>query len=158
LKEVAFKSYKNILKKRWLGLKSYLIPAHLKSLLNRINSPLEDRESWLQSIVHAILKKNLDHINDKEESILYETLKRYSIELDNLLVISQAQGNDEPENIIKLDFTDAQGMKSQVIRLNRKTNSKTKKLIKTIEDMLPENKTIAVDILSKLLQERINEK
>jgi len=39
LKEVAFKTYKVILKERWLNLKPYLIPAHLKSLLNRINSP-----------------------------------------------------------------------------------------------------------------------
>jgi len=85
---------------------------------------------------------------------LYETLKTYSIELDNLLAISNAHQKDELENIVKLDFTDAKGMKSQVIRLDEKANSKTKKLMKQIEELLPENYAIAVDILSKLLRER----
>jgi len=89
---------------------------------------------------------------------LYETLKTYSIELDNLLAISNAHQKDESENIVKLDFTDAKGMKSQVIRLDKKANSKTKKLVKEIEKLLPENKALAVDVLSQLLQERIHEK
>jgi len=154
LNKTSFKSYKNILKDRWMNLKPYLIPNHLKSFINRINSPLEEREPWLQSIAQAILKKNLDSINDKEEALLYETLKTYSIELDNLLAISNAHQKDELENIVKLDFTDAKGMKSQVIRLDEKANSKTKKLMKQIEELLPENYAIAVDILSKLLRER----
>ena len=157
-KKVSFKNYKSQLNERWQLVKSYLIPVHLKSFINRINSPLDDRVSWLQSITQAILKKNLDRINDKEEALLYDTLKTYSIELDNLLVLSKAQLHDKPENIVKLDFTDAKGMKSQVVRLNKKANSKTKKLVQEIENLLPENDALAVDILSKLLQERFNGK
>jgi len=147
--QVSFKTYKNVLKARWQHLKPFLIPAHLKSFVNRVNSPLDERVTWLQSITQAILKKSLDSINDKEEALLYETLKTYSLELDNLLELSKAHQQDEPENIVKFDFTDSSGMKSQVIRLNRKANSKTKKLLKAIEDLLPKNKTLAVDILSQ---------
>jgi len=89
---------------------------------------------------------------------LYETLKTYSIELDNLLAISNAHQKDELENIVKLDFTDAKGMKSQVIRLDEKANSKTKKLMSQIEKLLPGNRALAVDVLGRLLKERFDGK
>ncbi len=152
--KVSFKVYKGLLKARWQHLKAFLVPAHLQSFVNRVNSPLDERVAWLQSITQAILKKNLDSITDKEEALLYETLKTYSLELDNLLELSKAHQQDQPENIVKLDFTDSSGMQSQVIRLNKKTTSKTKKLLKQIDELLPDNAALAVDILGRLLRER----
>src|SRR5690606_29071984 len=79
-----FPQYKTQLQKRFSSLKEHQILPSQKTFMLRVNSELDDRDSWLNSICFSLLMKPLDRISDKEEDILKEKLSFTVKELDNL--------------------------------------------------------------------------
>ena len=152
-----FETYKKTLSERFSALKEHQLLAKQKTFLQRINSPLNDRDSWLASIGQILVGKPLTSINDKDEDVLKDNLKHLVKELDNLTEIENVKFDIEKEEIFKLDFTSKnQGLVPYLIRVQKSKIIKAQKSILAIQKELGTDKQTRIAILAKLLKEELD--
>uniref|UniRef100_UPI0030C84434 hypothetical protein n=1 Tax=Yeosuana marina TaxID=1565536 RepID=UPI0030C84434 len=125
-----FPQYKTQLQKRFSSLKEHQILPSQKTFMLRVNSELDDRDSWLNSICFSLLSKPLDRILDKDEDVLKEKLSFIIRELDNLCDIKNVNFDETEEEVYKLDFTSQdQGLKNHLVRISKKQKEEVEKSI-----------------------------
>ncbi|QED38633.1 hypothetical protein FK178_13320 [Antarcticibacterium arcticum] len=155
-KEVSFPTYKNILQNRFSAVKEHETLAKHKSFLWRINSNLEDRDSFLMSIGQALLGKSLNKIKDSDEKLLKEKLILISKELDNLVDLSKVSTNDN-EELYKLDLTTKnKGGITQIVRLPKDKLEDMEVILNKLSKELDSHKNLKMPILVSLLQRELN--
>ncbi|MCZ4409100.1 hypothetical protein O3Q51_09785 [Cryomorphaceae bacterium 1068] len=149
-KKSEFPDYKKILVKRYAGIKEHKLLPKQKVFAARINSPLNDRDSWLASIGQALLSKPLNTIDDSEEGILLDKLSHMVKELDNLQTLHKLKAEDG-DQLIKLDITNEAGLVSTNVRIPKDKIQKVDSEAAEIEKILGKNKNLRLAILSRLL-------
>lgn len=154
-KTMEFEGYKKALAKRYKGIKEHRLLPKQKVFLARLNSPLNDRDSWLASIGQSLLGKSLERIVDSEEEVLKDRMKQLIQELDNLQVIHKINA-EEGEQVFKLDVTTADGMRSQNVRVSKEKLQQVKKLSTDVEKLLAKNKNLTLAVLSHLLGKELD--
>jgi hypothetical protein len=150
-KRVAFESYKKALAKRYSDIKEHCLMPRQKVFVARLNSPLNDRDSWLASIAQALLGKPLDQIKDFEEELLKDRFALMIRELDNLLELNQS-GAEEGEQVFKLDITTHEGLKSQQVRIAKNKQKEVDEVADRVTQLLSKHKGITLAVLSKLIE------
>lgn len=156
-KELSFIEYKQKVVDQFMVLKEHMLTPTQSALLVRLRSPLEDRNSWLNSICQVVIGKSLDTIADKEEAILKEKLMTAFKELKNLSVLSKATASSE-ESMIKVDITSLEeGTKETIVRLPQSVDDQVLDTMNTIKKALGKKKEINTFILANLLKDQLNE-
>lgn len=151
-----FETYKNELSKRFKGLKEHQLLPKQKTFIQRLNSPLNDRESWLASIGQTIIGKPLTSIEDKDELILMARLKSWILELDNLTSIDRLAVDSDKEEVFKLDITTkSKGLIPRMVRIPKNKIEESKALIESIQKDLGGDKKTRIAILAKLLKDEL---
>ena len=154
---VNFPENKLLLQQRFKELKKEHIDGKLRILIQRINTPLDDRQSWISSIATAIKSKQLDQFTDDDEQDFKTIFPRRIHELDNLTDISQKDIDEAKEEIFKLELTSfVKGVQRNLIRLPKekvKLIEEKKIVIQKLLDAKDRQANIA--LLIKLLQEEI---
>lgn len=158
--EADFLEYKTALKKRYNGLKTHLLLNEQKSFFTRINSELDDRTTWLNSIAQACIGKPLHSISDEDEMILYDRLDEMILALDNLVELSKMEINEAAEDVIKLELTSfVQGINKNLLRVPKTKNKEIVEQHKKIKHILGKDKKLGITVLATLIQELLaNEK
>ena len=156
-KDLSFAEYKEIVSSRYSNLKEHMLLPVQKSLLIRLRSPIDDRSSWLNSISQVVLGKSLDRLNDKEEDILKDKIKRAFFELDNLVSIAEKQkGNDQ--EAIKIQLTSFEtGLQEETVIIPRKDQEELEKKLKEVSMSLGTNKKMNLYLLTTLLKQQLND-
>jgi hypothetical protein len=149
-KTMEFEGYKNALAKRYKDVKEHRLLPKQKVFLARLNSPLNDRDSWLASIGQSLLGKPLERIADGEEDVLKDRIKHIVEELDNLQEIHKMKIEDG-EQVFKLDVTTADGMRTQNVHISKKKLEDVKALSSEVEKLLAKNKNLTLAVLGHLL-------
>ncbi|WP_147297789.1 hypothetical protein [Seonamhaeicola aphaedonensis] len=153
-----FPQYKVQLQKRYDSLKEHQILPSQKTFMLRVNSELDDRDSWLNSICFSLLSKPLDRVSDKDEDVLKEKLSFIIKELDNLCDIKNVNFDESEEEIYKIDFTSQnQGLKNHLVRISKRQKEEVKKSISKIENTLGGDKQLRIAVLTELLKKELNE-
>lgn len=153
-----FPRYKTQLQKRFSSLKEHQILPSQKTFMLRVNSELDDRDSWLNSICFSLLSKPLDRILDKDEDVLKEKLSFIVKELDNLCDIKNVNFDETEEEVYKIDFTSQnQGLKNHLIRISKQQKEEVEKSITEIESSLGDDKQLRIAVLAELLKKELNE-
>ncbi|TXN36088.1 hypothetical protein FVB32_16140 [Flagellimonas hymeniacidonis] len=151
-----FPQYKEKLKKRFSSLKEHQILNKHKVFLMRINSNINDRDSWLVSVCQSIMGKPLDSIKDSDEKVLKDRLSLMVKELDNLTDLNRIEQHDE-ETVLKLELTSIDGgLKEHLLRI---PNSKQKIIadkIKNIKKELEDDENMKIPILAMLLKQELD--
>lgn len=159
LRKMGFEKYQSKVQQRYDSLQEHLLYPRQKTFYNRLNSKLPDRKAWLNSLVHALIKKQLNEISDDEELIIFDRMATSFQELDNLLEISQIDFDDETEEAIKLEITSSENevFKKNII-LSKEQKRGAKALEKKFRGVLKDTKDAQMSqaILIKLLKELIN--
>lgn len=154
--KLEFPDYKNRLSKRFNGIKEHHLTPKQKTLLQRINSPLNDRDSWIASIAQTLIGKTLSIVSDKDETILKDNLRYAVQELDNLTELDKTSIDSEKEDVFKLDITSQQkGMSPHILRIQKSTIKENKEVISKINDSLGKDKQTRISILAKLLKDEL---
>ncbi len=154
---IDFPENKLLLQERFAKLKSGQIDHKLRVLINRINTPLEDRQSWINSIATAIIDKPIDQFYDSDEddfkSIFYDRIH----ELDNLTEISRKDIDHDKEVVFKLELTSlVKGIQRNLIRLPKTQADQIDQKKQVFKKMLNnKDKKSNIVLLIKLLQEEI---
>ncbi len=107
--DVDFDVYKPKIQARFKGLKPHLLLPKEKTLLNRIQSKLDDRDSWLKSLADVILGKPLQKIHDEEEVLLTDNTIKLLGDLENLVELHQLKDERHEEEIVQLRLTEVSG-------------------------------------------------
>jgi len=152
-----FETYKNQLSKRFTALKEHQLLSNQQTFIQRVNSPMNDRDSWLASIAQALIGKPLTSIDDKDENTLKDNLKHIVSELDNLSELEKINFDSDKEEVFKLDFTTKKmGLVPHMVRIPKSKIEKVKKNIEKIEKELGTDKQMRIAILAKLLKQELD--
>ncbi len=156
----SFPDYKFEIQKRYASIKKQLLLPNQLNILSRINSPLEDKNSWLNSIVQSLIGKSLDKIDDNNEELVYDRISKMRMELDNYTEFSKLNIDIKKEDLIKIEITSlSKGRNEKTIRIPKIKSKQKNELNKKIQNVLSSDRTINIEILLNILNEQLkNEK
>ncbi|MFA7444955.1 MAG: hypothetical protein WCY89_03350 [Flavobacteriaceae bacterium] len=154
--KLSFEEYKLKLQHRFKNIKKHLLKSNHKVFIQRLNSPLDDKNAWLNSLVQVCLGKTLENITDEEEAKLYTVFTDIIAELDNLNEISQKDFDEAKEEVFKIEITSfVDGLKKNLVRLPKeKTKEISEKEIE-LKKLLGKDTRINISVLTNLLQEEL---
>jgi len=151
-----FSNYKQKLIKRYASVKSYLLLPYQKTFYKRVTSQLDDRNSWLNSIIQALIGKNLNQINDDEEKIIYDKLKNILYEFDSFSEFTKLQINKKTEKAYRVDITSTEeSLLSSIVRLSKVNEQKVTKIEEKIKNQLSKDETLNKVALINLLKKEL---
>lgn len=154
---IDFPENKLLMQQRFKKLKKEQIDPKLRVLIQRINTPLDDRQSWISSIATAIMSKPLDQFNDDDEQNFRTIFPRRIHELDNLTDISKKDIDEGKEEVLKLELTSfVKGVQNKLVRLPKEKARQIDEKKSTIQNLLYKaDRQANIALLIKLLQEEI---
>ncbi len=155
--KIDFPENKLLLQKRFKNLRKEKIDPKLRILIQRINTPLDDRQSWISSIATAIMGKPLDQFSDSDELEFFTIFPKRIHELDNLTDISKKDIDEDKEEVLKLELTSfVKGVQQNLIRLPKSKIKQIEQKKQSIQNLLDaKDKQANIALLIKLLQEEI---
>lgn len=152
-----FEKYKKVFQKQFASIKDHQLLPLQKTFLQRINSPMNDRDSWLASIGQTLIGKPLTQLSDNDEEILKEKFKHTRQELLNLLEIQKISVDSKKEEVFKIDFTSHDsGTTPHFVRIPKKQLEAAEASIKRIQSELGTDKELRIALLAKLLKDELN--
>lgn len=153
-KPVTFEEYKKHFQQRFLKLKKHLLLNNQKTFVNRIDSKIDDKKLWLDSIAQAVVGKTLENFLDEDEIILYEKFKALILELDSLTNLSITDIDDSSEDIIgvKID-TFFSNINPKIVRIPKKKAVEIEHLKTALKKKLGSDKTSNIAAVLNLLKE-----
>jgi ribosomal protein S15P/S13E len=152
--ELEFEAYKKVLQKRFSNLKKHMLLSYQKTFVQRIDSTLDDRKAWLNSIAQAVTGRTLEMFSDEDEIMLYEKMKSMILEIDSLTKISSSDIDDTKEEVIsvKIDsFLDENEPK--VVRIPKNKSEQIEKLKNDLKSSLGEDRTSNIAAVINLLKD-----
>jgi WD40 repeat protein len=128
-----FEEYKAYLQKRFTKLKKHMLLSNQKTFVQRLDSLLDDRKAWLNSIAQAVTGKTLETFSDEDEILLYEKFKAMILELDSLTKIKTFKAHDHWIRDIKLTTDHSKLISCSIDKKIKIWNLDTFKCIKVLD-------------------------
>lgn len=153
-KSVDFDEYKEFLQKRFSKLKKHMLLSNQKTFVQRLDSPLDDKKAWLNSIAQAVSGKTLEIFSDEDEILLYERFKSMILELDSLTKISKTDIDESKEEVIgvKIDSFFSK-IDPKVVRVPKNKSKEIEKLKNELKNKLGKDNTSNIAAVLNLLKE-----
>lgn len=150
--DVEFPKYVDKIKDRYKNIKVHLLLPHQQKFYNRLLSQIDDKESWINNVIHSLLNKRITDISDKDEAIIFDKLKDAFQELDDLIELSKANISSNEEVIrVKLSANQEKTLSKNII-ITPKQKKEVSKLEASIKEILSKDKKINQAVLVKLLK------
>jgi ribosomal protein S15P/S13E len=156
-KSIDFEEYKEILQKRFAKLKKHMLLSNQITFVQRLDSPLDDKKAWLNSIAQAVSGKTLEIFSDEDEILLYEKFKAMILELDSLTKISKTDIDESKEEVIgvKIDSFFSK-IDPKVVRVPKNKSKEIEELKNELKNKLGKdnisNIAAVLNLLKELLQ------
>lgn len=149
-----FEEYKAYLQKRFTKLKKHMLLSNQKTFVQRLDSPLDDRKAWLNSIAQAVTGKTLEAFTDEDEILLYEKFKAMILELDSLTKISKSDIDESKEEVIgvKIDSFFSK-IDPKVVRVPKSKSKEIEQLKNELKNKLGKDNTSNIAAVLNLLKE-----
>ncbi len=156
--DLRFPEYRNEIGKRYQSLKQYLLLPYQKTFYIRLLSELDDRNAWVNSLVHALMGKSLDALKDEEEEMLLERFSQIFMELDNLCEISGIDFDPAKEEVLKLEMTSPnEGYSRHLLRLPTNKREAVQRLQGVLKPHLSNDRKMNIAVLTRLLKEELSD-
>lgn len=150
-----FADYQKILIGRYEAIQEHRLLPKQKVFLNRLNNPIPDRDSWLNSVCQGVIGKSLDQLLDKDEEILKEGLTRLLKELDNLQEL-HGENLVEGEEVLRLEITTLDGfIEHQNVRIPKRKQKEVEEVSNMVSKLLQKYEDISLEVLSKLIEKKL---
>lgn len=150
----SFDEYKAHFQKRFSKLKKHMLLSNQRTFVQRIDSALDDRKAWLNSIVQSVVGKTLEDFSDKDEIMLYEKFKAMILDLDSLTTISRTEIDDNKEEVIgvKIDSFFSK-IDPKVVRVPKSKSKEIETLKNNLKNNLGKDNTSNIAAVLNLLKE-----
>lgn len=151
---ITFEEYKGHLQNRFKKLKKHLLLTNQKTFIQRIDSALDDKRSWLNSIAQAVTGRTLEVFTDEDEILLYEKFKSLILELDSLTRISKADIDEDNEEVIgvKIDSFFSK-IDPKIVRVPKNKSKEIEELKIALKTKLGKDNTSNIAAVLNLLKE-----
>src|SRR5690554_4514757 len=151
---IDFEEYKEYLQNRYKNLKKHLLLANQKTFVRRIDSAIEDKTAWLNSIAQVITGKTLEVFTDEDEIMLYEKFKAMILELDSLTSISKIDIDEANEEVVgvKIDSFFSK-IDPKIVRVPKSKSPEIEELKILLKANLGNDKTSNIAAVLNLLKE-----
>jgi hypothetical protein len=127
-----------------------------RSFHSRLTSEFDDRKTWLQSIIHCVLGRPAEEMNDDDEKIVYEKLRHALRELDNLREFEKKNIDISREEAIKIEITTLiDGMQKNTMGFPKKKIAAAQQVKQSLRRNLTTDTKINIFALIDLLKEEI---
>lgn len=151
---LSFEDYKIRLQERYKNLKRHLLLAKQKTFVQRLDSQIDDKNAWLNSISQSLIGISLDKITDEDEILLYDRFKDMILKLDSLIEISNSNFIEGKENVVRFQIDSYnKGSKSRIIRVPVGKSKPIKGIEENIKKQFSNDKTLNIVALVNLLNE-----
>ncbi|ELR71711.1 hypothetical protein C900_02296 [Fulvivirga imtechensis AK7] len=159
IKEKRFLNYKSLIQKRFGQIDSNLLLQKHRTFFNRLMSPLDDRDSWLQSLCDVLISRNLKQLKDDEEPLLMVRIEEYFGDLEKLLDIHSLKKERIADEIIRFEVFNHDGSKRNetvIIPSDKKdlVDNVEAVLMKQLTDDRHVNKAALIRIINKYFDEK----
>lgn len=153
-KSVDFDEYKEFLQNRFSKLKKHMLLSNQKTFVQRLDSPLDDKKAWLNSIAQAVSGKTLEIFSDEDEILLYDRFKSMILELDSLTKISKTDIDESKEEVIgvKIDSFFSK-IDPKVVRVPKNKSKEIEQLKNELKNKLGKDNTSNIAAVLNLLKE-----
>lgn len=149
-----FPACKEVIQQRFKAIKPHLLLTHQKPFYARLQSPIDERKAWLESVAQVCVHKTLESVSDQDELVLFERIRDWVHELDNLCDVTASSVLEEEDDVLKLEITSlVKGLNKDVLRIPKEKSKEVEKKQNEIKKLLGKDKKINITILTKLLQE-----
>ena len=137
-----------------------MLLSNQKTFIQRIDSQLDDKKSWLNSIAQATVGKTLESFNDEDEVLLYDKFKSLIVELDSLTKLSNLNVDESQEEVIGIKIDSfINKIDPKIVRLPKKKSKEVDDIKGKLLDNLGSDKTTnlaaVVNLLKDLLQQKV---
>ena len=155
--EIIFESYQIRLQNRFKNLKKHLLLSNQSTFIQRIDSDLDERKSWLNGVAQALVGRGFDKFKDEDELLLYDRFRQMVLDLDSLTNLSSAEINTEQEDAVSLEFTSfAKGIQKNLVRLPKNKLEKALTLESEVKRTLSKDKSLNIVVLTNILKELLS--
>ena len=150
----SFEEYKARIQGRFSKLKKHLCLPHQKTFLQRLDSQLEDKDAWLNSIAQAVVGKPLEALKDEEEILLYDRFKALMYDLDSLNDLSHTDIDEVHEEILGIEMSSfVEGIQKGVVRLPKTKTKEAGKIEERIKSTLSKDNSVNIVAVANILKE-----
>lgn len=151
---IEFIEYKAAIQARFKSLKKHLLLPFQKIFIQRLDSSIDDKQLWLNSICQAVTGTTLDRISDDEELKLYDKFKMMILELDSLTQISNSKLSSDKEELMSLEINSfGTGSSKKTIRIPKIKSSEVTKIEDELRKTLSKDASVDITALANLLKE-----
>lgn len=151
---LSFEEYQIEFQKRYKDLQRHLLLPKQKSFVQRIDSKIEDKNAWLNSIAQSLIGRSLEKFNDEDEKILYDKFREMIISLDSLNKISRKRFDENKELLLDLQINSfGDELSQKIIRMPKSKNEEIKELQTEIKAILSKDKSLNLAALASLLKD-----
>ena len=152
--QLDFEGFKTKLQRRFAKLKKHLCLPHQKTFVQRLDSKLEDKQAWLNSIAQVVVGKPLESLKDEDEYALYDKFKTLMSELDSLTNLSKEDVDETTEEAFGIEFSSfSEGVKKSFVRLPKTKSLQSKAMEGDIKALLSSNKSLNIVAVTNILKE-----
>ena len=155
--EISFEKYKESLQIRFKDLRRHLLLPTQKVFVQRLDSKIDDKKAWLNSLVQALVERTLDKINDEDEILIYDKFKSMILNLDSLTILSTSDFAEEKEEVFDLQINSfAGGMINKLVRLPKNKQKQIQSIQTALRKDLSNDPSLNIAALTNLLKEYLN--
>ncbi|MFH7018631.1 hypothetical protein [Flavobacterium sp. FlaQc-47] len=154
--KLAFEDYKKNLQSRYKKLRRHLLLPHQRVFIQRLDSEIDDKKAWINSLVQALISKTLDKINDAQEIVIYDKFKEMIVDLDSLTNLSKSDFKEDKEDVFDLQINSFfDGISKKMVRLPKNKKAQIDVIQENMKKQLSTDSTLNIAALTNLLNEII---
>jgi hypothetical protein len=155
--ELSFEDYKTVIQNRYKKLRRHLLLPNQKTFIQRIDSQIEDKKAWLNSLAQALLNTTLDKLKDEDEIVLYDKFKSMVLDLDSLTNLSKSDFKEDKEDVFDLQINSFfDGISKKLVRLPKNKKAEVENIQNELKQKLSKNNSLNIAALTNLLKEILN--
>ena len=152
--DLSFEEYKAALQKRYKKLRIHLLLPHQKTFMQRLNSAIDDREAWLNSIAQATVGNTLNKFKDEDEPMLHDKFKSMILDLDSLTALSKSDFEENKEDVVGVEVSSFnEGVSKKIVRLPKNKKREVQSLEQILLQSMTNDKSVNIVALANILKQ-----
>lgn len=151
--DLSFEDYKAALQKRYKKLRLHLLLPQQHAFVQRLNSAIDDRELWLDSMAQATVGTPLKRFKDEDEPVLHDKFKATILELDSLTTLSKSDFDENKEDVVGVEISGfEEGVSKKIVRLPKNKKKEVQALEQALLKAMGTDKSVNIVALANILK------
>ena len=154
--ELPFEEYKSAIQYRYKKLRRHLLLPAQKTFVLRLDSEIDDKKAWLNSLAQALINTTLDKIKDEDEILFFDKFKSMILDLDSLTSLSKSDFKEEKEDVFDLQINSFfDGISKKLVRLPKNKREEVINIQLELKKNLSKDNSLNIAALTNLLKEML---